>query len=98
VFVEGHETGYDDIVDLKPQEVYGYRKAQEWEGEYKAQDEFSGNVSAGCSKHWFIVAFGELGLNIPADAIRQFILQEGMDCFIQPLSQLRGQLTDQKGV
>jgi hypothetical protein len=47
VFVEGHETGYEDIVDLKPQEVSGYRKTQEWEDEYKAQDEFSGNVSAG---------------------------------------------------
>jgi hypothetical protein len=34
VLVEGYETGYDDIVDLKPVEMARYRKAQEWDGEY----------------------------------------------------------------
>lgn len=45
VLVEGYESGYDDIVTLKPQEVCRYRNAQEWDGEYKALDDFSGNES-----------------------------------------------------
>ena len=34
VFVEGYETGYDDIVDLKPQKVVRLHDAEEWAGEY----------------------------------------------------------------
>jgi hypothetical protein len=34
VFVEGYETGYDDIVDLKPQKVVRLQDAEEWDGEY----------------------------------------------------------------
>lgn len=41
VLVEGYETGYDDIVNLKPQEVFRYRNAQEWDGEYQILDKFS---------------------------------------------------------
>ncbi|MCL7942958.1 hypothetical protein [Marinobacter sp. ATCH36] len=43
VLVEGYETGYDDIVDLKPMEVVRYRKAQEWDGEYSSVDKFAGD-------------------------------------------------------
>lgn len=42
VLVEGYETGYDDIVDLKPVEMARYRKAQEWDGEYCIGDKFTG--------------------------------------------------------
>ena len=45
VLVEGYETGYDDIVDLKAEEVFRYRKAQEWDGEYQKQDELFGKGS-----------------------------------------------------
>jgi hypothetical protein len=45
VLVEGYETGYDDIVDLKAEDVFRYRKAQEWDGEYQKQDEFFGKDS-----------------------------------------------------
>ncbi len=43
VLVEGYETGYDDIVDLKPVDVVRYRKAQEWDGEYATVDKFAGD-------------------------------------------------------
>ncbi|KPP97214.1 hypothetical protein [Marinobacter sp. HL-58] len=43
VLVEGYETGYDDIVDLKTLDVVRYRKAQEWDGEYSAVDKFTGD-------------------------------------------------------
>lgn len=42
VLVEGYETGFDDIVDLKAQKVFWYRNAQEWDGEYQTPDTFSG--------------------------------------------------------
>lgn len=45
VLVEGYETGYDDIVDIRSVEVVRYRKAQEWDGEYQAGDAFSGKSS-----------------------------------------------------
>ncbi|MAI33804.1 MAG: hypothetical protein CMM07_19310 [Rhodopirellula sp.] len=45
VLVEGYETGFDDIVDLKAQEVFRYRKAQEWDGEYQTRDTFPGEGS-----------------------------------------------------
>ena len=41
VLVEGYETGFDEIVDIKAQEVVRYRNAQEWDGEYRAADNFS---------------------------------------------------------
>lgn len=34
VLVEGYETGFDDIVELTPEQVVRYRHAQEWDGEY----------------------------------------------------------------
>ena len=33
VLVEGYETGFDEIVELTPDEVVGYRHAQEWDGD-----------------------------------------------------------------
>ncbi|KXS54832.1 MAG: hypothetical protein AWU57_802 [Marinobacter sp. T13-3] len=45
VLVEGYETGYDDIVDLKAEDVFRYRRAQEWDGEYQKQDEVFGKGS-----------------------------------------------------
>jgi hypothetical protein len=41
VLVEGYETGFDDIVELTPEQVVRYRHAQEWDGEYQAPDRFS---------------------------------------------------------
>lgn len=41
VLVEGYETGFDDIVELTPEQVVRYRHAQEWDGEYQALDRFS---------------------------------------------------------
>ncbi|MBN8241146.1 hypothetical protein JF541_18475 [Marinobacter hydrocarbonoclasticus] len=41
VLVEGYETGFDDIVELTPERVVRYRKAQEWDGEYQTLDRFS---------------------------------------------------------
>lgn len=45
VLVEGYETGYDDIVELRPLEVFRYRNAQEWDGEYQTKNEHSGQGS-----------------------------------------------------
>jgi hypothetical protein len=45
VLVEGYETGYDDIMDLKAENVFRYRQAQEWDGEYQKQDELFGKGS-----------------------------------------------------
>lgn len=45
MLVEGYETGFDDIVDLKPQEVFLYRNAKEWDGEYHTLDTFLGKGS-----------------------------------------------------
>ena len=41
VLVEGYETGFDDIVELIPEQVVRYRHAPEWDGEYQAPDRFS---------------------------------------------------------
>jgi len=41
VLVEGYETGFDDIVELTPEQVVRYRHAQEWDGEYQTPDRFS---------------------------------------------------------
>ena len=41
VLVEGYETGFDDIVELTPEQVVRYRHAQERDGEYQALDRFS---------------------------------------------------------
>lgn len=46
VFVQGYETGYDDIVDLKSVDVVRYRKAQEWDGEYQEPDQISGKTKS----------------------------------------------------
>lgn len=45
VLVEGYETGYDDIVELRPLKVFRYRNAQEWDGEYQKDNEHSGKGS-----------------------------------------------------
>ncbi|PSF08137.1 hypothetical protein C7H09_09210 [Marinobacter fuscus] len=36
VLVEGYETGFDEIVELTPEQVVRYRHAQVWDGEYQA--------------------------------------------------------------
>ena len=41
VLVEGYETGFDEIVELTPEQVVRYRHAQVWDGEYQALDRFS---------------------------------------------------------
>jgi len=46
VLVEGYETGFDKIMNLKTQKVVQYRNAQEWDGEFQAPDRFS-NPEAG---------------------------------------------------
>ncbi|WP_227520311.1 hypothetical protein [Marinobacter sp. LV10R510-11A] len=35
VLVEGYENGYDDIVELRELDVFRYKTAQEWDGEYQ---------------------------------------------------------------
>ncbi|MGO1501448.1 MAG: hypothetical protein ACTHWH_09230 [Marinobacter sp.] len=42
VLVEGYENGYDDIVGLQNLEVFQYKTAQEWDGEYQTTDAQSG--------------------------------------------------------
>ena len=32
ILVEGYETGFDDIVEVKPNEAVHYRHAQDWDG------------------------------------------------------------------
>lgn len=41
LLVEGYETGFDDIVELTPEQVVQYRNDQEWDGEYQTLDRFS---------------------------------------------------------
>jgi len=41
ILVEGYETGYDDIVEITPEQVVWYRNAQEWDGEYQSPERFS---------------------------------------------------------
>jgi hypothetical protein len=45
VRVEGYETGFDDIVELKSVDVFWFRKAAEWDGEYQTPDNFTGSGS-----------------------------------------------------
>ena len=40
VLVEGYENGFDEVVDLKTQEVVRYRHAQPWDGQYQSPDRF----------------------------------------------------------
>jgi len=35
VLVEGYGNGYDDIVELRELDVFRYKDAQEWDGEYQ---------------------------------------------------------------
>lgn len=35
VLVEGYENGYDEIIELREMEIFKYRAAQEWDGEYQ---------------------------------------------------------------
>ena len=59
VLVEGYETGFDDIVELIPEQVVRYRHAPEWDDEYQALDRFSNSetgvrqaaVIRGCRGH-----------------------------------------------
>ena len=41
VLVEGYETGFDDIIEVGPEKVVRYRRAQEWDGEYQTPEHFS---------------------------------------------------------
>jgi hypothetical protein len=45
VLVEGYETGFDDIVELRSVQVFRFRKAAEWDGEYQTPDNFTGSGS-----------------------------------------------------
>ena len=40
VLVEGYETGWDDIHELRTDGVVRYRRAQEWDGEYREASGF----------------------------------------------------------
>jgi YgiT-type zinc finger domain-containing protein len=40
VFVQGYETGWDRIHALREAPVLPFKKAQEWDGEYKEANEF----------------------------------------------------------
>ena len=42
VLVEGYETGFDDIVEIRQRQAVRYRQAQEGDGEYQSADKFSG--------------------------------------------------------
>ena len=57
VLVEGYETGFNDIVEIKPFEIVRYRHAQEWDGEYQTADQFSGDQPA----HSALVLTGRRG-------------------------------------
>lgn len=58
VFVEGYETGYDDIAGLKPLKVTRYRNAQDWDGEYQASEKFSNTENSAFSA---VLIFGRRG-------------------------------------
>ena len=45
VLVEGYETGFDAIVGLKAVDVFRFRKATEWDGEYQTPCNFAGSGS-----------------------------------------------------
>lgn len=38
VLVDGYENGYDEIVEVREMEVFQYKTAQEWDGEYQMTD------------------------------------------------------------
>lgn len=40
VLVEGYENGFDEVIDLKAQEVVRYRHAQPWDGQYQPPNRF----------------------------------------------------------
>ena len=40
VFVQGYETGWDAIHTLKRTSVVPYRRAQDWDGEFREAAEF----------------------------------------------------------
>jgi hypothetical protein len=40
VLVEGYENGFDEIVELKGQDVVRYRHAQPWDGQYQPPERF----------------------------------------------------------
>ena len=40
VLVEGYETGWDGIHELCTAGVARYRRAQDWDGEYRSADEY----------------------------------------------------------
>jgi hypothetical protein len=40
VLVEGYETGWDGIHELRTDGVVPYRKAEDWDGEYQLATEF----------------------------------------------------------
>lgn len=40
VLVEGYENGFDEIVELKGQDVVRYRHAQPWDGQYQSPERF----------------------------------------------------------
>lgn len=45
ILVEGYETGYDDIVEITPEQVVWYRNARDWDGEYQAPERFSNSAT-----------------------------------------------------
>lgn len=40
VLIEGYETGWDGIHELRTTDVVPYRKAEAWDGEYRLATEF----------------------------------------------------------
>lgn len=42
VLVDGYENGYDEIVELLEVEIFQYKMAQEWDGEYQATNAHPG--------------------------------------------------------
>ncbi len=40
VLVEGYENGFDDVIELKGQDVVRYRHAQPWDGQYQPPERF----------------------------------------------------------
>ena len=41
VLVEGYETGWDGIHELREAGMVRYRKAEDWDGEYREASEFN---------------------------------------------------------
>ena len=40
VLVEGYENGFDEVIELKGQDVVRYRHAQQWDGQYQPPERF----------------------------------------------------------